>query len=512
MKKYIISTYIIIGCVFLNSPLVFSYDFYNSKSELAYNSFFKKLSKKTLEKQSDTITGLHILLLKIQKKDTLTQSQKGLISDLIYLNSRKKLSIDIKIKNLSEIKNEESIANIFNSHSTKISLSKFPIVADFTHVSNNTDHLFLKDNVWYGYVFTKYSYFQDWETITQRDLIHNGIDSNSDLIFLTKEGHLGFSKEYNIVEIAYHKDLKNYINIYDILLALKKDQTKIVSDTKNTITKVQKITQSLTAGKTEEEKIQAIYNYILENISYTENLDLNDRKIFSWIETFNNNNGVCEGYTALFYYMLQFAGITDSKVIYGDVIDSQDFPNIGHAWVQIGNRYYDPTFDDPVGQKQTRELEDYKYYNLPKDLFYTNRYEYATTPESLKTTSLEYRKNLIQENLQNLVIKYKNSDYNLLKPLKFKLQHGYTYNEEITLENFSQIAPIYEVVDYSYNNENGKLYTIKKLNYFPIDTQNNNIETILNQLDYDISQHQMFAWKKEDGTYEYRLWYNLEYY
>jgi len=30
------------------------------------------------------------------------------------------------------------------------------------------------------------------------------------------------------------------------------------------------------------------------------------------------------------------------------VIDAADFPNIGHAWLRIDDKYYDPTFDDPV--------------------------------------------------------------------------------------------------------------------------------------------------------------------
>jgi transglutaminase/protease-like cytokinesis protein 3 len=46
--------------------------------------------------------------------------------------------------------------------------------------------------------------------------------------------------------------------------------------------------------------------------------------------------------------MLAFAGIEDIEHIRGYVIDAVDFPQIGHAWVRIGNRYYDPTFDDPI--------------------------------------------------------------------------------------------------------------------------------------------------------------------
>lgn len=47
-------------------------------------------------------------------------------------------------------------------------------------------------------------------------------------------------------------------------------------------------------------------------------------------------------------YMLNYAGVHDVEVIRGHVIDAQDFPTIGHAWIRIGDRYYDPTFDDPI--------------------------------------------------------------------------------------------------------------------------------------------------------------------
>ncbi|MCH2188609.1 hypothetical protein MK079_02150, partial [Candidatus Gracilibacteria bacterium] len=356
------------------------------------------------------------------------------------------------------------------------------------------------------------SYFQKGEEVSQRDLEANGINSHSDLVFLTTDGYIGFTKDYQKVALATEDILLYHPNFYDILLALKKDQTKVISNSVDGIEEIKKITQNLIKNKNREEKIKTIYEYILSRVSYTENIDLQDRKIFSGIETFQNRDGVCEGYTALFYYMLQFAGIYDSKVIYGDVIDSQDFPNIGHAWVQIGENYYDPTFDDPIGQVDTKKFHEYKYYNLPRDIFYTNRYETGNTPETLKSTSLQYRKNLIQQNLSKLIDKYDNTDYRLLIPLKFKQQYGYSYNEEITINNYSKIAPIYEVLDYHYNTESGKLFTIKKLNYFPVDTQNNNIENILSQIDYDVTGYTMFAWKMPDGSYEYRLAYNVEYY
>jgi len=85
----------------------------------------------------------------------------------------------------------------------------------------------------------------------------------------------------------------------------------------------------------QEEKIQSIYAWILENISYSSDVRLDDEKIFSGVETFKNNEGVCTGYTKLMLYMLFYAGIYDVEVIRGHVIDAADFPQIGHAWVRI---------------------------------------------------------------------------------------------------------------------------------------------------------------------------------
>ena len=60
--------------------------------------------------------------------------------------------------------------------------------------------------------------------------------------------------------------------------------------------------------------------------------------------------------------MLSLAGIHDVEVIAGHVIDAADFPQIGHAWIRIGDKYYDPTFDDPVGSTQTKTQENYRFF------------------------------------------------------------------------------------------------------------------------------------------------------
>ncbi len=49
-----------------------------------------------------------------------------------------------------------------------------------------------------------------------------------------------------------------------------------------------------------------------------------------------------------------FAGVQNSIMIKWNVIDAQDFPNIWHVWLRIGEYYYDPTFDDPIWTNNTK--------------------------------------------------------------------------------------------------------------------------------------------------------------
>jgi len=49
-----------------------------------------------------------------------------------------------------------------------------------------------------------------------------------------------------------------------------------------------------------------------------------------------------------------------------------DFPIFGHAWVRIGNGYYDPSFDvsfEKNGEKQ------FFYFDIPRELILANRFE-----------------------------------------------------------------------------------------------------------------------------------------
>jgi len=98
--------------------------------------------------------------------------------------------------------------------------------------------------------------------------------------------------------------------------------------------------------------------------------------------------------------------------------------------------------------------------------------------------------------------KYKGTNYLLLKPFTFRNTYGLSYDENISLETLKNILPFYEVNEFSYVEEN----TTKKIthiDYYKVD--NNNIEILLEQLNYTVDGLVLFSW--DNG--EYRLSYKL---
>jgi hypothetical protein len=205
-------------------------------------------------------------------------------------------------------------------------------------------------------------------------------------------------------------------------------------------------------------------------------------------------------------YMMMFSWYNDIEVIRWYVIDAQDFPDIGHAWVRVWNKYYDPTFDDPVWAKKDRSFKEYKYFNLPKDLFYTNRYNEKELPSNIKKLSLEDRKKLISQNVYSVSKKYKNSDYKLLKLIKIKSKHNIKYYEKITLNNFSKILPKYKVENFNYNYK-WKRKQIISFKFYSINTFD--LEALLEQLDYNLDWYYFFEWYDAKWEKSYRLAYDL---
>jgi len=268
---------------------------------------------------------------------------------------------------------------------------------------------------------------------------------------------------------------------------------------------------SIVSSTKQEEKIASVYAWMLDNLKYTDNINLEDKRIFSWSETYNNRDGVCEWYTKVMMYMLSFAWVRDTLVMRWDVIDAVDFPNIGHAWVRVWEDFYDPTFDDPIGATQTRTEDRYKYYKLPKDLMYTNRFDFGKTPKALESTNLEFREKLVGTKLFALTNKYSSDDYILLQPSEFRKSLGLTFDDEISINDLKEKTVYLEVASNFATTVNGSSKFIQGFQYYPIARDGSNIESLLSQLGYDLRWYYLMKFYREwsSGEFDYRLAYNV---
>ncbi len=374
------------------------------------------------------------------------------------------------------------------------------------------DHKFLfnkVDNYYYWFKFSKYSKIDDDYWFYLSDIKRFWFWKDTLLFFNKEKDKFYFVNDYKKIKLVDENYVKYLVN-KDLFLEILAEDLSFYNtkDYLKTLENIKKNTLSITRWVAKEEKILNIYEWIVSNISYSKNFKLTDYEIFSWLETYKRKSWVCEWYVKLASYMLIFAGIWDVEIKKWFVIDAKDFPEIWHAWLRIWDKYYDPTFDDPVWLSKSKKTNEFKYFALPKDLFYTNRFDYWKLPEKIKKLSLEERKNLINKNLFLVYDKYKNKNYNLLKIVKFKKKYWFSYDEKITLNNFSRVLPLIEVRNFSFKKNWTRKY-IKRLKYFIIN--NDNLESLLEQIDYNLDWKYFFLWYDKNGNKSYRLAYDVEF-
>lgn len=467
----------------------------DDKVETLAKNWFTTFSKKISLKYSQNKEILYLEWFSTKLNDLLvtrnfTDTQINLVNNLIELSNER--VFNIKLSN--------------TENSAKIILKTNSLLKDFRYFSYNDEHIFLENWIWYTYKFDEVLFFTKWKIITIDSLKASNINANKSLVILNEDSSLWFVNNYTKVKLISDDIIYGIPDKFNFLKEIKDDKKKITFESDSSFITLKKLTKNITNWKNESEKIKLIYNYILKNIEYNVNFSLNDDKIFSWIDTFQNKSWVCEGYAKVLLYMINFAWINDSEVIRWDVLDAQDFPQIWHAWVKIRDKYYDPTFDDPIGQVKTLGYSEYKYFWLPYDLFYTNRYAYGKLPSYLKTESLEYRTNFINKRLSPLVEKYKNSNYNILKPFIFKLDNWIDINKSLNIEDLKKIIKYYEVNNLKFT-ENGITKSIESLMYYVID--DSKTDSLIEQINYNIDGYYLFKWKLDNWTYEYRLAYDV---
>lgn len=378
----------------------------------------------------------------------------------------------------------------------------------FKGVIKNDTNYFLKNWTYYYYKFDKYSYINEKYWFYKKNLEWLWFEINN-IVLYNNWNNYTFVNNFTEEKLINY-DLIQYINNKNKFLTYLYDDKKNISyDTDKYFIELKKTSEKLTQWLTKDEKIKVIYNYILDNINYTNPIDLSKKEIFSWIHTYKNKDWVCEWYVKLMAYMLMFSWIEDIEVIRWFVINAPDFPKVWHAWLKIWNYYYDPTFDDPIWNVTTKTFNEYVYYKLPWDLFYTNRYDILNLPEELKTKNKAELSLMVNKNLYNLVTKYKNNWYNILKYSIMLNENWLNYNDTINIDILEKILKRYDVnwKDMSFI-ENWKKIYIKKFKYFKID--DTNIEEVLRSINYDFSNKYILKWDFWNGNEEYRLAYELE--
>jgi hypothetical protein len=211
------------------------------------------------------------------------------------------------------------------------------------------------------------------------------------------------------------------------------------------------------------------------------------------------------------WYMLMFAWIEDIELIRWFVINAPDFPKVWHAWLKIWDFYYDPTFDDPIGNTSPKKYDQYVYFKLPWDLFYTNRYDFKNLPEETKTKTPDELTTIVNKNLYNLISKYKDSWYNIMKYSLLLSKNWLSYSDKIDISSLKKMLITYDInwSDMTFTKAWKKTY-IKKLKYYKL--EDNTIDDLLKNINYDLSNKNIFKWIFSDWTYEYRLVYELEVY
>ena len=485
----------------------------SSKIKWIYNSFVLKIENKyDLDKQNTFLSSFNTKLLEYKKSSKYKDntSIQSALEQFLYLNDKKITEIRKKIIlakfkdiNIYDIAYQEELSK------NKSIIDKYSYSSYFNNISYTDNFIFLENWIWYTYIFDQYSYLPENSTVSKADFEFNNINLDTDLLFVTDKWSLWFARNPKKIKIISDNIIKDIENKYYFLEEIIDDKINIQNKDYDIDFKLLKdLSEWLTLGlKSEEEKIKSIYNYILSNTEYTKKIDFNDAKIFSWIETFNNNAWVCEWYVKLMTYMLLFSWINKSEVIRWYVIDAQDFPNIGHAWIKINWRYYDPTFDDPIWGLSDKEIGEYKYFNLPEDLFYVNRFNEDNLPENIKNMTSDEIQNYINIKLYNLYYKYENENYELFKLIKFKIDNSIGYDQKININNLWNILPEYLVDDFKFI-EDWSTKHILRFNYYELN--NENIEWLLEQLNYNIEWYYFFKWTDSNWILTYKLAYNVE--
>ncbi len=178
-------------------------------------------------------------------------------------------------------------------------------------------------------------YFGSADTV--EDFVTNALDKAIEIDDKSTSSDYDYMK---FKQAATYMNMKGYGSYYIVTYTMEYlesyEQTQIVDE------KIQVILEELKLdSKTEYEKVKAIHDYIVENVTY----DLSTEKNTAYT-ALADQVSACQGYATLLYKMLTEAGI-ECRIIGGSTDGTP------HAWniVKVDGMWYniDCTWDDPIG-------------------------------------------------------------------------------------------------------------------------------------------------------------------
>lgn len=373
---------------------------------------------------------------------------------------------------------------------------------NFTHFFHIQNPYILEWGVYYSYRFTQYIFFDSIDSFYESDFIANKIDFKNTL-FVKDGNKYFFTNTYEKVRLTSEKNILNITNKNEFLYNISDDSKFFPANYDEILSEIKTTTLTLvSSAKNDQEKINRIYDFVVDKITYYENYVRDGNKqVFSWILTYKNKTGVCDGYTKLFLYMLSFAWIQDVQVMRGFAYDNTDFPNYWHAWVRIWEKYYDPTFDDPIWGTR---VGNYYYFGIPRELMYVNRFDGMNIPENLKKLSLQERKNIVMKNMYEIYLNYRN--FTLMNTIRNRKYLQIDFDEKINLALVVEKMWAEEVQSGEFYHEWYK-FVIRSLNYYLL--TENNVESIISSPKIDLENMYLLKWYRSDWWFDYRLAYDV---
>ncbi len=381
------------------------------------------------------------------------------------------------------------IYSIFGNNEKKIPFTE--ILAEWwKKMLLYNDSYFIEDGSILTYQYDEFFPIESYYGIYESELEANWYSYDEAVILRLQDAKNNITFSPNILKVAneddfdmnseFHHELIN-TSIRDVLLT-EKDYSKELKDIYNL---AQEITRWLTS---EDDKILAIYDWVNKNIVYPRKYDAENILLGSWVETYLNKEGLCIGQTRLMLYLLKAAEIENVKPIAWYVVDSFDFPQVWHAWIQIWDYFYDPSFEREYQQDPSK----YLYYKIPYDIIYTNRYNLKDLPKKLLVADKDEIKKEIKKRRLLLTEKYYPSDkYMLLQRSYFVKKYSLEVEHEITLSDIiHQVGTLrIDFKDWSLIQK----YDIfdENITYFNIPSLKTNLEEILQNINYDVTNQKV---------------------